>query len=509
MNDIKLISVSKLLLDLENPRFPREVTGQREAINLMLEIQEDKIIRLAKDISAKGVDPSENLMTFESTDEPGFYIVAEGNRRTTALKLIAQPSLADNERIRKIFTKIKETTTRNLAKISCVIFDDEEYEHWVNLKHTGDNKGVGRERWTTPEADRYKTKHGKTSYQAQLYEFIQRQENAYAEILKKKKFIYSTNLSRLFGDKKSMVRFGLTSRDGYLYCALPFAKFVGILKNVLEVMTDIEPGKKKPDFSVNAIYSAADREIFLNDLQIAAQPILLPAAWRLDDLDAEKISASTIQPEQPTAPPETNTQSFDSQTKLTENHLDSGDNASDVKPDPAGKDVNQDADTKVQSKPIPKINRNVLVPANLKLNFGGNGKCSKIFNELKLKMTHENTPLSISVMLRVFIDLSLTDFIDKKELKYKEKGTEEQTRNPGLHDKVVMCCNYLLEQKKLKQSHVSSICAFSKEKLNAKGTIQQYVHNQHHNPSRDIVNTEWDNFQPLFEAIWSHEMQSS
>ncbi|MFZ6864367.1 hypothetical protein ACO0K7_17185 [Undibacterium sp. Ji67W] len=509
MNDIKPISVSKLLLDLENPRFPREVTGQREAINLMLEIQEDKIIRLAKDISAKGVDPSENLMTFESTDEPGFYIVAEGNRRTTALKLIAQPSLADNERIRKLFTKIKETTTRDLSKISCVIFDDEEYEHWVNLKHTGDNKGVGRERWTTPEADRYKTKHGKTSYQAQLYEFIQRQENAYVDILKMKKFIYATNLSRLFGDKKSMGRFGLTSRDGYLYCALPFAKFVGNLKIVLEVMTDIEPGKKKPDFSVNAIYTAADRENFLNDLQIPLQPVLLPAAWRLDDVDAEKISLVTTPDEIFPANPEAVAQPFNPHVKQDENHFDVGDDTFDTKPSPVVDDNSQDTDKKPPAKPIPKTNRNVLIPANLKLNFGGNGKCSKIFNELKLKMTHENTPFSISVMLRVFIDLSLTDFIDKKEIKYKENSLEEQTRNPGLHDKVVMCCNYLLGQKKLKQAQISSICAFSKDKLNAKGTIQQYVHNQHHNPSRDIVNTEWDNFQPLFEAIWSHEMQSS
>lgn len=177
MNNINSIHINNLLLDLENPRFPREANGQRDAINLMLEIQEEKIINLAKDISNNGTDPSENLMVYESNEEPGFFIVAEGNRRTTALKLIAQASLADNEKTRKIFSKIKETTTRDISTVNCVVFNNESYEHWVSIKHTGDNKGVGRERWTTPEADRYKAKHGKTSYQSQLYEFMLRQEN--------------------------------------------------------------------------------------------------------------------------------------------------------------------------------------------------------------------------------------------------------------------------------------------------------------------------------------------
>ncbi len=488
MNDIKQISVSKLLLDLENPRFPREVQGQRAAINLMLEIQEEKIIRLAKDISINGIDPSENLMIYESNEESGFFIVSEGNRRTTALKLIAQPSLADNDRIRKVFTKIKEATTRNISKVSCVIFDDEGYEHWVNLKHTGDNKGVGRERWTTPEADRYRAKHGKISFQSQLYDFMQRQEDEYAEILKKKKFVYATNLSRLFGDKKTMMRFGLSSHDGYLHCSIPYSKFVESFRRVLEVMTDINPDRKKPDFNVNVIYLSEDREVFLDDLNIEAKPELLSNSWRLDDSNAGK---NLVQPTKPGEEDEHG--DVDTPANTDEPNPNSGANNSNAGAGPRSKNG---------TKPIPKTNRNILIPSTLKLNFGGNIKCSKIFIELKTKMTHDNTAFAIAVMLRVFIDLSLTALIEKKDLKFKD-----HSRTPGLHDKVVMCCDYLRDEKLLTQTQCSSICAFSKDKLNARGTIQQYVHNQHHIPSRDIVNTEWDNFQPLFEAVWSSTTQ--
>lgn len=490
MSEVKSVAVSKLLLDLENPRFAKEVMGQRAAINLMLEIQEEKIVRLAKDIAANGLDPSENLMVYESDEEPGFYIVAEGNRRTTALKLMAQPNLADNERIRKIFSKIKEASTSILSKISCVIFDDQSYEHWVSLKHTGDNKGVGRERWTTPETDRYKAKHGKISYQSQLYDFVVRQETEFSEILKSKKYIYATNLSRLFGDKQTMSRFGLSSLDGFLYCSISFDDFVANFKRVLDAMTYVPADKSKPEFSVNRIYTSLDREVFLNELEIPSNPSLLSTAWRLDDLNARKTSSEAEKAE----------------NNPDESSVTSAEDSKENKDNSEGKDQkNEGYGENSVGKKIPKTDRNILIPSTLKLNFGGNVKCSKIFSELKNEMRHDATPLAIAVMLRVFIDLSLTSFMEKKKIEYLDK--KQPNRNPGLHDKVVLCCDYLKEAKILTQAQCSAIGAFSKDKLNASGTIQQYVHNQHLIPSRDIVNTEWDNFQPLLLGVWSTVMQ--
>lgn len=494
MSEVKNIGVNKLLLDLENPRFPREVSGQRAAINLMLEIQEEKIIRLAKDIAINGLDPSENLMVYESEEEPGFYIVAEGNRRTTALKLLMQPTLSDNARVRKIFAKIKDTSSHSITKISCVIFDDEGYEHWVNLKHTGDNKGVGRERWTTPEADRYKAKHGKISFQSQLYEFMLRQEEEYAEIIKNKKFVYATNLSRLFGDKKTMARFGLTSLDGYLYSSMPYQDFVDSFKKVLDVMVDVSPDKKKPDFNVNRIYLSDDREVFLDEIGISRNPATQAKPWRLDDPNAKNTVSPVRDPKVGPKDDEDEDEGAGPKGEQTDDQ-----NVGGGEDKPGG----EKDDGKGDVKPIPNVNRNILIPQTVKLNFHGNAKCAKIFSELKTKMTHDSTPVAISVMLRVFIDLSLTNLIDKKNLKFKDAP-----RTPGLHDKVVMCCDYLRELKILTQAQCSAICAFSKVRFNANGTIQQYVHNQHGNPSKDIVNTEWDNFQSLVEAVWSSNAQS-
>lgn len=174
MKKIESIKVSNLLLDLENPRFNKEVYSQKEAINLMLELQGDKIIRLAEDMINNGLDPSENMIVYPDLEKDGFYIVAEGNRRTTALKLLEQPSISDINKYKSKFQKLEQLQKKeSLTEVNCVIIpNEEEYEHWVSIKHTGDNKGVGRERWTTPEIDRYNAKHGKVSIQSQLYKFI-------------------------------------------------------------------------------------------------------------------------------------------------------------------------------------------------------------------------------------------------------------------------------------------------------------------------------------------------
>ncbi|WP_242437552.1 hypothetical protein [Proteus mirabilis] len=107
MNERKTIKVNKLLLDTNNSRFPDLADNQRDAISKMLENQGDKISNLAKDIAIRGLDPSENILVHESEEEPGFYIVDEGNRRVTALKLLLSPELAPNEKIKKPLKKYK------------------------------------------------------------------------------------------------------------------------------------------------------------------------------------------------------------------------------------------------------------------------------------------------------------------------------------------------------------------------------------------------------------------
>lgn len=53
-----------------------------------------------------------------------------------------------------------------------MLFYDNDYEHWVNLKHTGQNGGVGRVEWTATEKARHLARIGKQSFGNQLLTFI-------------------------------------------------------------------------------------------------------------------------------------------------------------------------------------------------------------------------------------------------------------------------------------------------------------------------------------------------
>ncbi|HDL8291781.1 TPA: hypothetical protein PXR00_004533, partial [Yersinia enterocolitica] len=215
------IHISNLLLDLDNPRFPRIVESQREAINLMLEIQSDKIEFLAKDIAEHGLDPSERLIVYknEISDDETSFTVAEGNRRITALKLLNEPELSDHEKVITRFKKILQTNPELPENVDCVVFDDpDEFEHWISLKHSGQNNGVGRVRWDTKEQERYLSKNGVLSFGSQFLKFIENESSFGEDITSKFKLLKLTNITRLLGDPAVREVLALEVSEGKLFC---------------------------------------------------------------------------------------------------------------------------------------------------------------------------------------------------------------------------------------------------------------------------------------------------
>jgi hypothetical protein len=101
-------------------------------------------------------------------------------------------------------------------------------------------------------------------------------------------------------------------------------------------------------------------------------------------------------------------------------------------------------------------------------------------------------------MLRIFIDLSVTTFIEDNKIIFKDAP-----RVPGLHDKVIMCAHFLRDNKRMQGSECTGVIAFSSQIAKSNGTLQQYVHNPHFIPMKSSVNAEWDNFEKLMVAIWS------
>ena len=87
----KTLAVPSLLLDSHNPRIPDTDSkqGQRELIADLVE--NDKVYELGKSIVDKGYYPVEALIAVVVN---GKYVIAEGNRRLAALKLLLSPDIA-------------------------------------------------------------------------------------------------------------------------------------------------------------------------------------------------------------------------------------------------------------------------------------------------------------------------------------------------------------------------------------------------------------------------------
>ncbi len=152
----KILKVTDIHLDQENPRFP-PVNSQREAIDVMLKDQGEKIVALASDIYQYGLNPSVKLILFKEGKQ---LVDGDGNRRLTALKILETPSLADGfPKIRKQIDSILKRPGDVPTEVGCVIFRDRTgARHWISVNHGGEQEGRGQITWNAEQKARFESK---------------------------------------------------------------------------------------------------------------------------------------------------------------------------------------------------------------------------------------------------------------------------------------------------------------------------------------------------------------
>lgn len=166
-------AVSGLLLDERNPRFREAVSSQGEAVTELLLDAAEKLINLAQDIAAEGsLNPTELPVAVE---EDGGLVVIEGNRRLAALKLLRHPELAataaDSLGL-PLVKRFKQLQQVGLGPESIDIFRAKSREaarHWIELRHTGENNGVGILGWKSWQTNNYRRKRGSQADRATVF----------------------------------------------------------------------------------------------------------------------------------------------------------------------------------------------------------------------------------------------------------------------------------------------------------------------------------------------------
>ncbi|HEJ7126879.1 TPA: hypothetical protein SMF65_004697, partial [Serratia marcescens] len=270
--NIQEIQISNLKLDLENVRFGQDTaSSQHEAIALMMssDIEARKILKLAEHISTYGLDPTELQLVYQDVDKK--YIVIEGNRRLTALKLIFTPDACPIDKMVRDFRKVHENTNLDsISSIDCgVVNSREDGAIWLELKHTGENGGVGRVGWKGDIIDDYRARQGTSeSVGRQIRQFVNDNEEFTDEVKDGVNQIPVTSLSRLFSSKPGQDAFQLKIVSKKLTPMVDINFIVPALEYAICLF--VQDG-----MNVDDIYNDQDRKDFISRIPENILPLSL------------------------------------------------------------------------------------------------------------------------------------------------------------------------------------------------------------------------------------------
>lgn len=156
------IPIGQLVLDSGNPRIPGMEETEAEIIGLMLRDQRkagtNKLVALATSIAEHGYSANEPLLVKPLGGDR--FLVVEGNRRVTAMKLAVDPSLLPDEfsDLGKRFEALREKMSG--IEPLCLVSEDEEYlRRMMWLRHSGTGGGEGLDPWNSAQKARYKEAH--------------------------------------------------------------------------------------------------------------------------------------------------------------------------------------------------------------------------------------------------------------------------------------------------------------------------------------------------------------
>ena len=441
---IKTKKLPNFLLSTSNPRF-EEVLNQREALEIMVTEQGNKLLALTEDIVANGLNPSELVIVVQESDKKHFKVL-EGNRRIAALKLLSTPEMFKDKH--KAFTnklrKIAKIWNKNsIRQLECVVFRDiEEAYKWIELKHTGENKGRGVVPWDAQQTARFNSmREKKKSIGLQVIDFLK--SCCDQETEKKLKKVSITNLERLLTDKNVQSVLGLQINNGILQTSLLRDE---VKKGLLKIVNDI--GNKK--IKVKDIYTKDNRkeyiETFKPGIDIPDPEKQADNIWQLSILDGEDFSQK--------------------KTK--------------------------------RSVSLP-TDRNTLIPRYCVITIRET-KTNKIYKELK-DINVDDFTNAVSVLFRVFLELSVDAFSEKYDLPKKQNGKLISLRERLKKVAEIMEREGIANRDELKGVRVITQ---PKDSLYSMDTFNDYVHNRHFSPTPMDLKINWDNVQVFVEKLWGN-----
>lgn len=436
--NVKGVNIVDLLLDVNNPRHDA-LSSQKDCISVLLNSMGGKIVKIASHIAQYGLAPEPIIISRKGEE----WVVRDGNRRVTALKLLNNPDLAPIK-FRKKFKNIKDeySSLGNIVnKLDCITSDDEEkILRCIELAHKGQQDGIGQVKWGPIEIDMFRAIRGekpKNELAMSVVDYLKKHN--VPEIEKAS----LTNIQRFFQDKAVQKKVGVTFENGKFVVKANEEKTLRFLK---EFASDFGGKKKK----VADIYDDKDRMKYLKELQSRTN--------QLKGGKEEKGSLEAVQ--------------HSTHSKSTV-----------LQPVKVANKAPRERKRLIQRQ------RGLPIPPS-------ETKALSVLNELARRIDVREAPIAAGILVRLLLEFSI-DF-------YSQRHGFEKGNDP-LFKKLKRVADKMYEQKQITKQQLQLLQKMGKsESIISVHTLNAYVHDPSYCPKPSDLCTFWDNIYYFVCFCWDN-----
>jgi hypothetical protein len=415
----------------------------------MLAAEMAKTIKLAEDIKENGLSPADRLMVIP-TDDPLRFVVAEGNRRLTALRILSEPTIAESSLKKPTYKKLQHWSSEYLKnpikEIDCVVFESRAGAvPWVRRRHIGESAGAGVVGWGPIEQRRFEERQsGIKTLDMQAFDLVAAKGTLDETTRDKLHDFPITNLERLLEDEAVRKRIGLQlNTQRQLTSFLPDEE---IVKPLTRMVRDIA----NKTIRVDHIYDATKRSTYLDGFTNKDLPNHSKAGSKA------RVIVIT-----PTAAPTTSVTAAGSRNRRP-------------------------------SKP-----RRSVVHPRCKLNIT-KPRVERIFKEMR-EIPVDDFPNTVGILLRVFLELTVDTYFTTHKLAAFPKGKDT------LAARLSAVSASLIARGVMTAKELKGVDYAARERKVVGAniyTFHAFVHNPDFAPQSVDLRTYWDNLQLFFERVW-------
>ncbi|MGV8168158.1 MAG: hypothetical protein ACLKAL_12015 [Alkaliphilus sp.] len=499
----KSIKIEELIVNPENARFviPLTTDDEKIAIEKLCNTQTLHMDKLLRDISEKGLNPSELLIVMPSDAFKGKYEVMDGNRRTACVKLMLQyREVLDTFNIPNVIKEavVKSQSYSFYSNIESICSSDKEYVNDLLEKLHTHNTGVSTVRWTPVSQERHNYKKGKLTKVNAIIRFLETSEHSNDEI---KNNLNKTGWLTLFK------RFIDNNKTTYYYFGFNFNKeidgvnmfidekeiVIGLSHLLLDCINNPASLFVQKEEAKQAYLSNFELQQVV-DMSKTNDPVL---TFYVKDCT---ISASALTPRP--------SHIDNKQTTSDPEDIQPEDN-NDTEDSPGTKEATPPkyTDTEKQKLHPQKVHkrqttegRKYLIPKKVDYKVTNQRTCDLL---VELQNTYiEGHRNLISVGLRVFIEFSVSIFV--------EKNLPKKGENP---DKLFAKIKYSVEvlnkihgERALRDLILPVYNLIHSKNSEVKDTtiLNFFVHHYKFHPTATELKTLYNNYEPYLKLLWDN-----